>query len=183
MRFKNNLSSRINLINLFRELWQEHIIWTRSFIVSTVSGLNDLEFVTNRLLRNPTDFANVLKLYYGVENAKIFEKLFSEHLKLAASLINNLLKGNMEAAEHERRNWYKNADEILDFLNKLSPYMSIKKFQTLFYHHLKAVEDSFHFRFTDHYGQEIINFDVMQSEAMKMADIMSNAILDQFYNR
>ena len=67
MRARNNLSTKINLINLFRELWEEHIMWTRSFIISTVSELDDIEYVTHRLLRNPTDFANVFRLYYGDE--------------------------------------------------------------------------------------------------------------------
>jgi len=55
MRSMNNLTARINLINLFRELWEEHIFWTRNFIISAIAGLDDLEYVTNRLLRNPTD--------------------------------------------------------------------------------------------------------------------------------
>lgn len=179
----NNLTNKINLINLFRELWQEHIVWTRSFIVSAVSKLNDLEFVTNRLLRNPTDFANVLKLYYGEDIAKQFEKLLTEHLTIAASLVTNLREKNSEAAEEDRANWYKNGNEIIDFLAKISPYMSIKRFQTLFYHHLRTTEDAAIYRIGERYPQEIINFDVIQSEALKMADIMSYGILEQFYSR
>ncbi len=183
MRPKNNLTIMINLINLFRELWQEHIFWTRNFIISTVSELDDLEFVTNRLLRNPTDFANILKLYYGNEKAKKFETLFREHLTIAGSLVNHAKAGDIEAANEDRRNWYKNADEIVAFLASINPYWNMKKFQTLFYHHLKMTEDEAMYRLNGRYAQDIINFDVIQAEALKMADIMSCGIIDQFYSK
>lgn len=183
MRAGNNISAKINLINLFRELWEEHIMWTRSFIISTVSELDDLEYVTHRLLRNPTDFANVFRLYYGDEIAKEFEKLFTEHLTIAANLVNHAKAGDTEAANQDRSDWYKNADEIISFLASINPYWSMKKFQSLFYHHLKMTEDEAVYRLTGKYAQDIINYDIIQSEALKMADIMSYGILEQFYYR
>lgn len=181
MRSKNSLTAKINLINLFRELWQEHIFWTRNFIISAVAGLEDLEFVTNRLLRNPTDFANVLKLYYGTEIAKKFESLFREHLTIAASLVNHAKAGDTEAANEDRRDWYKNADEIIDLLGSINPYWNMKKFKSLFYQHLKMTEDEATYRLNGKYAQDIINFDLIQADALKMADIMSYGILEQFY--
>ncbi len=62
----------IILNNTLRKLWEQHIMWTRSFIISTVDNLGDIEFVTKRLLRNPSDFAAVLKNYYGSEKADKF---------------------------------------------------------------------------------------------------------------
>lgn len=181
MRSKNNLTTKISLIILFRELWEEHIFWTRNFIISTISELDDLEFVTNRLLQNPTDFANVLKLYYGPEIANEFERLFREYLTIAASLVNHAKAGDTEAANEDRENWYKNADEIAAFLAKINPYWNMKKFLSLFYQHLKMTENEATYRLTGKYAQDIINFDLIQADALKMADIMSYGILEQFY--
>ena len=47
-----------------RKLWSQHVYWTRFFIISTAEKLQDLKYVTNRLLENPGDFAEVLKLFY-----------------------------------------------------------------------------------------------------------------------
>ena len=57
------------LRDTLRKLWEQHVMWTRSFIISTSSNLGDLTFVTNRLLQNPKDFADVLRPIYGRKKA------------------------------------------------------------------------------------------------------------------
>lgn len=48
------------LMNRIRQLWEQHVYWTRFFIISTAADLGDLEPVTNRLLQNPKDFAKAV---------------------------------------------------------------------------------------------------------------------------
>ena len=51
-----------------RKLWEDHVTWTRQFIVSaaTESGnLADIGPTTDRLLANQTDIGNALKPFYG----------------------------------------------------------------------------------------------------------------------
>ena len=51
-----------------RKLWEDHVVWTRQFIVSaaTESGnLPDIGPTTDRLLANQTDIGNALKPFYG----------------------------------------------------------------------------------------------------------------------
>ena len=60
---------QILLMNQIRQLWTQHVYWTRFFIISTASGLSDLGPVTNRLLQNPKDFARLLAPIYGMKTA------------------------------------------------------------------------------------------------------------------
>lgn len=60
---------QICLMNQIRRLWTQHVYWTRFFIISTADDLEDLEAVTNRLLRNPKDFAHLLTPIYGMKTA------------------------------------------------------------------------------------------------------------------
>ena len=55
---------QVELLNELRMLWEQHIHWTRSFIISTAANLGDLEPVTNRLLQNPGDFGKVFRMFY-----------------------------------------------------------------------------------------------------------------------
>ena len=48
-----------------RKLWEDHITWTRLFIVSATAGLPDTDATTQRLLANQTDIGNAIKPYYG----------------------------------------------------------------------------------------------------------------------
>lgn len=177
MKYQN----QINIINTFRKLWEQHIMWTRSFIISTAADLGDLSNVTERLLHNPTDFAMVLRNYYGPEKAKRFEALLKDHLLIAASLVNNAKKGNTDEVAKDRKRWYENADELSIFLSEINPYWSMRKFRSLFYDHLKMTEDEAVFRLNNKYPLDIMIYDSIESQALKMADFMSYGIINQFY--
>jgi hypothetical protein len=162
-----------------RTLWEQHGLWTRSFIVSKVMDLPDLQFVTERLLRNPTDFAHVLDPFYG-EQSKEFERLLREHLLIAAEFLDNSKKGDKEDANADRNEWYKNADEIAYFLSRLNPYWSYPEWKDMMRHHLKLVEDEAVLRMTGKYKEDIELYDTIEEQALQMADTMSKGLISQF---
>lgn len=176
----NNYQRRCHIINTFRKLWEQHSIWTRSFIISTAEGLGDLELVTKRLLRNPIDFANELKKYYGADKAKQFEKLLTEHLTIGAQLVNAAKAGNVNAANVARKKWYQNADQIAAFLAGINPYWSEKDWQAMLYEHLKLVEEEAIYRLKGQYAADIALYDEIETQALEMADMMATGIARQF---
>lgn len=89
-----NVFLRQQLLNTLHRLWFEHVMWTRFFLISTAFDLPDLDLVTKRLLRNPTDFAAVLKTFYPGTKVDQFEQLFTEHLLIAAQLVNAAKRGD-----------------------------------------------------------------------------------------
>lgn len=68
-----NCDKIIILNNTLRKLWEQHIMWTRSFIISTVDDLGDIDFVTKRLMRNPSDFSEVLKSITAMQRRMNFK--------------------------------------------------------------------------------------------------------------
>ncbi|MDF2821157.1 MAG: hypothetical protein K0R15_1598 [Clostridiales bacterium] len=172
--------NQIYLINIFRKLWEQHVMWTRSFIISTVSELGDLEYVTERLLANPSDFADALRHFYGNEKSNRFEKLLTDHLLIAANLLNNAKAGNSDSVKEDRKNFYKNGDDIITFLSQINPYWSPNKFKPLFYNHLNMVENEAIYRLNEQYDLDVKLYDMMESEALLMADLMSTGIINQF---
>lgn len=175
-----NCNNRINLINTFRNLWQQHSIWTRSFIISTAANLGDLQYVTKRLMRNPTDFAAALKKYYGPEKAMKFDSLLSDHLSIAGKIVNAAKAGNTDTVNEERRKWYANADAIADFLASINPNWSKNEWKMLLYDHLKMVESEAVLRLNGEYEKDIAQFDALEDQALMMADYMANGIAKQF---
>jgi hypothetical protein len=175
-----NCNNRINLINTFRKLWEEHAMWTRSFIISAVDNLADLQFVTKRLMRNPTDFAAVLKKYYGMENAMKFDNLLSDHLSIAGKIVNAAKAGDTETVNELRTKWYANADAIADFLSSINPYSSKNEWKMMLYDHLKLVENEATGRINKDYQKDIAQYDTMEDQVLLMADAMANGIAKQF---
>lgn len=51
-------------------LWIDHVLWTRSFIVSDVASLHDKDEVIQRLLKNQDDIGNSIKPFLWRESRK-----------------------------------------------------------------------------------------------------------------
>lgn len=173
-------SRQIDLINTFRKLWEEHVMWTRLFIISTIADSQDLDLVTKRLLQNPVDFSNVLRRFYGYDNAKHFEQLLTDHLSIAAKLLNDAKAGNTNAVDEDRKNWFANANEIADFLSGINPYWKKEEWQNMLYDHLRMTEKEATNHLTSQFASDITDFDDIQKQALKMADYMAQGIMNQF---
>lgn len=179
----NNCRMQRDLTLAFRDLWMQHVVWTRLFIISTVSGLNDLKYVTNRLLRNPKDFEKILVQYYGQQKAGKFQNLLTEHLLIAANLVNAAKDGKTDLVESERKKWYANADEISDFLASINCFWSVKSWKAMLYDHLEMTEAEAVQRIEGHYENDISEFDKISTQALKMADYMAVGIRKQVNGR
>lgn len=170
---------QICLMNQLRKLWSQHVYWTRFFIISTAAELGDLEPVTNRLLQNPKDFARLFATFYGMEMAGQFQELFTQHLLIAAELVNAAKAQEADKAKEARRRWYKNAEEIAEFLATHNPCWDEAKWKSLLYSHLQMTEKEATLRLGGQYAEDIHIFDEIEEEALKMADYMFCGILKQ----
>ncbi len=166
-----------NIDIILKKLWSDNIIWTRFFIISAISGIGDLQIITKRLVKNPTDFANVLKKYYGEENAKRFEALMMDHLLIGIKLINTAKSGNINSIKGMRTQWYKNADEIAELLASINSNWSSSEWQKMLYENLKLTEDQVIKRFGRQYNEDILSFEKIDSLSIKMAEIMAEGIM------
>lgn len=63
-----------------RKLWIDHVLWTRSFIISDISSLEDKSLVLERLLKNQDDIGNSIKSYYGEDAGNKLATLLIEHI-------------------------------------------------------------------------------------------------------
>jgi hypothetical protein len=168
------------LSNAMRRLWMEHVMWTRSFIISTAANLGDLQFVTKRLLRNPDDFADMLRPLYGNENAMKFKNFFTDHLMIAAELVNAAKAGDKITADAKREKWYQNAEDIANVLSEINSYWNRNIWLTMLSDHLNMTENEAVQILTGQYDASITQYDAIQKEALEMADYMSSGIIRQF---
>ncbi len=169
-----------NLKDIFRKLWEQHIMWTRAYIISTAADLGDLQSVTRRLLQNPGDFANEFRKYYGDNKARDFANLLSEHLLIAARLVNDAKMQNTQAVEAGEKKWYENADAIAEFLAGINPYWSRQEWRNMLYEHLRLTKNEAVYRLSGQFDADIILYDSIEDSALKMADYMAQGIEGQF---
>lgn len=155
-------------------------MWTRAFIMSTVMELPDLKSTTARLLRNPSDFAKVLCVFYGDSKAKCFEKLLTEHLMIGGDLVNASKNKNTALADKLRKQWYENADKIAAFLARINPNWNESVWRKMLYSHLEMTEREAGLFINQKYEDAIKLYAAIESEAFEMADIMTRGIIKQF---
>jgi len=168
------------LSNHMRLLWEQHVYWTRLFILSIAFGLPDTKFVADRLLRNPKDFEEALKPFYGKDIAAKFAALFTSHLTIAAELVMAAKAGDNAAAADAEKRWYANAYEIADFLSSINPYWSAQEWRKMLYDHLAMTKAEAVDILTQKYGDSINVFDSIEQQALMMADAMIQGLVKQF---
>ena len=172
--------AELDLMNNIRTLWEQHGAWTRMAITSMVFGLPDEDLVINRLLQNPVDFANALKLFYGDKMASKFSDLLKDHLVIAAQLVKAAKAGDNKSATEAEKKWYENANEIADFLNYLNPFWSKESWKVMLHEHLALVKAEAVAMLSKDYAAGIKVYDKIESQSLEMADMMSQGIIKQF---
>ncbi len=163
-----------------REIWEQHVFWTRLLIVSITEHLNDEPDTTSRLLRNANDMADLYRIYYGSEVADVIAKLINDHLVIAANLVHAIITGNSNEVNNLNASWYKNADEIASALSSINPSYNQEKLRQMLYTHLDLTKEEVTNRINNNRKKEIEVFDEVEKEALMMADYLTEGIYRQF---
>jgi hypothetical protein len=122
-----------------RMLWEDHITWTRLYIVSALAGLPDKEATTQRLLQNQTDIGNAIKPFYGDAAGAKLTALLRDHILIAAELIDAAKAGDAPKQDAAKKRWTANADEIAAFLSGANPKnWSLADAKAMMHAHLDA---------------------------------------------
>jgi hypothetical protein len=167
-----------------RRLWEDHITWTRLFIVSASADLPDTPATTRRLLRNQDDIGDAIKPFYGHAAGKRLTTLLKEHITVAAALLAAAKAGDQGAVEDQSRAWYRNADEIADFLAKANPdNWPRKEMRSMMSEHLDLTLTEAVAHLEQRHRVDIRTYDRIHRQILEMADMLSDGIAAQFPKR
>jgi hypothetical protein len=163
-----------------RQLWEDHVIWTRNVILCLVDNLPGTDQAVNRLLQNQVDIGNAIKPYYGKEAGDKLTDLLKAHINIAADVVNAAKAGNTTALDEANKKWSANADEISAFLSQANPNWPLADMKMMMYDHLKLTTDEAVQRIKKDYAADIIAYDRVHDEILKMSDMLANGIAQQF---
>ena len=79
--------SRMAFHDSMRELWVDHVVYTRNVIISAAAGLPDTGVVVERLLQNQDEIGNAIKPYYGEAAGSQLTALLRSHIQLAGRVL------------------------------------------------------------------------------------------------
>jgi hypothetical protein len=170
--------------SMMRKLWEDHITFTRLFIVSAATlpdVLPDTDATVARLLQNQVDIGNAIKRFYGAAAGDQLTTLLKEHITTAAELVAAAKAGDATKAADAKTRWYANADEIAAFLHNANPKnWPLDDLKMMMKDHLDLTLEEAVARLQGNYAADIAAYDKVHREILTMSDALANGIIRQF---
>ena len=166
-----------------RTLWEDHIAWTRNYIISTLADLPDADKVAERLLKNQDEIGNVIKPFYGDEAGKKLSSLLRDHILIAAEVVKAAKTGNQKDMDKAREKWLKNADDIAVFLSGANPNLPRKALEDMLRKHLEFTTQEVTARLKKDWAADIDAYDKGQMHILNFSDVLTAGIIKQFPGR
>jgi hypothetical protein len=162
-----------------RELWEDHVLWTRVFLIDSIAGLPDTPAATDRLLQNQVDIGDAVRPIYGDAAADQLTALLTEHILGAAEVLEAAMVGDDAGFEAANAAWYQNGYEIAAFLASANPHWSVEDLAAMMNEHLDLTLDEATARLTGDWDADVAAYDAIEVEILDMSDVLSAGISAQ----
>jgi hypothetical protein len=164
-----------------RKLWEDHVTWTRLYIVSAVAGLPDATATATRLLQNQTDIGTAIKPYYGDAAGNALTGLLKEHIGVAVDIIVAAKAGDSAKFEAADKKWYANMDEISAFLSAANPKAwPMAQLRPMMRMHLDLTLAEATARLHGDWAADVSAYDQVHAHILQVADQLTDGIAAQF---
>jgi hypothetical protein len=174
-------ASQTEFDKAMRKLWEDHVTWTRLYIVSAEDNLPDKAATTQRLLQNQSDIGNAVAGFYGDAAGAKLTALLKDHILGAAALIEAAKSGDKAKVSDASAKWYANADEIAAFLSGANPQnwpLADMKSGMKMHLDLTLQEATDHMQ--GHYDADVQDYDKIHNHILGLSDLLSSGIEKQF---
>lgn len=176
-------SAQINPVQFRRDvrvLWEDHVAWTRLFIVSAVADLPDTDATAARLLQNQADIGDAIAQFYGEEAGAQLEGLLRDHILIAGDLIAAAKAGDNARVEDRSAAWYANADEIAELLAAANPAWPVDTLKDMMRGHLDQTLAEATAQLTGDFEASVAEYAHIATHILQMADTLADGIITQF---
>jgi hypothetical protein len=166
-----------------RQLWEEHVTWTRMAVVSLVAGSLDTNATVARLLRNQTDIGNAITPFYGRIAGAALTKELRAHILIAADVIAAAKAGDQAKLAAEQARWRANAADIATLLSRANQHWKRAALVAMLGEHLRLTTQEVVARLQGKWAADVAAYDRIHLHALHMADTFSAGIKAQFPGR
>jgi hypothetical protein len=163
-----------------RKLWEDHITYTRNYIISALARLPDTDSVAKRLLANQDDIGNAVKPYYGDEAGQKLAALLRDHILIATEVVKAAKAGKKTDLEMAQKKWSANGDDIAAFLAKANPNWPEQTLKDMLQKHLQLTTGEVVGRLKKDWASDIKSYDDGHAHMLMFADMLTDGIVKQF---
>lgn len=163
-----------------RQLWEEHLVYTRNYIISAVANLPDGDAIAGRLLKNQDDIGNAIKPYYGDAAGTKLTALLRDHILIATEVVGAAKAGDKQKLGDAQKKWSANGNDIAAFLSGANPNWPRKDLDAMLQKHLELTTGEVVGRLTKDWALDIRSYDAGHAHMLMFADMLTNGIARQF---
>lgn len=167
-----------------RKLWEDHITWTRLYIVAATADLPEKDSTARRLLQNQEDIGNAIKPFYGDAAGAKLTALLKDHILIAVDIVDAAKKSEASKKDDAVRRWSANADEIASFLSGANPgNWPLADMKKMMRDHLDLTTQELVAHLQKNWAADVQAYDRVHDEILRMSDMLSSGITSQFPDR
>jgi hypothetical protein len=164
-----------------RKLWEDHITWTRVYIINVAADMPEADATAERLLQNQVDIGNAIKPFYGDEAGEGLTALLKDHILIAADLLAAAKAGDNPKVEEANARWQDNANQIAALLSGANPdHWPQAEMEAMMKSHLDLTLQEATARLNGDWAADIAAYDQVHEDILKMADMLADGIVAQF---
>jgi hypothetical protein len=172
--------SSAELRTAMRKLWEDHITYTRNYIISAVADLPDTDAVAKRLLRNQDDIGDAIKPFYGDDAGKKLSELLRDHILIATEVVKAAKANDKQNLEQSQKKWSANGKDIAAFLSGANPNWSKSQLEDMLQKHLDLTTGEVVGRLKKDWEADIRSYDKGHEHMLMFADALTEGIVKQF---
>jgi hypothetical protein len=172
--------SAVSLDLAMAKLWEDHITWTRNYIISDLADLGDKAAVAERLLKNQDDLGNAVKPFYGKEAGDKLAALLKDHILIATEVVAAAKAGKTNDLKAASKKWYANADDIAKLLGEANPRVPLTIIKSMLYKHLEYTTGEVTSRLKGDWKADIEFYDKGHAHMLMLSKALCDEIHKQF---
>ena len=180
---KETSSKEIELRQNMRKLWEDHLTYTRNYIISVLADLEDADAVAKRLFQNQEEIGAAIKPYYGREAGDQLTALLKEHISIATEVVAAAKAGNDEEVTTAQQKWSSNGKAIATFLSGANPNWPESDLTDMLQKHLDLTTDEVVSRLKKDWDKDIESYDKGHEHMLMFADDLTDGIVKQFADK
>jgi hypothetical protein len=163
-----------------RKLWEDHITYTRNYIISAVADLPDQQAVANRLMTNQDEIGAAIKPYYGDEAGNKLAQLLRDHISIATEVVAAAKSGDKGKLDAAQAKWTANGKDLAAFLSGANSNWDKATLEAMLQKHLDLTSGEVVARLGKHWDADIQAYDDGHAHMLTFADALTDGIAKQF---
>lgn len=130
---------QLNMMHQSKLILRELVLWIRFYMISAYAKLGDKEEVYNKLASIPSEFGNIIRLFFGDTIADTYTGFFGLQILLIRNLIDNQIQSDMKGVRDTINQLYDVSERRALYLGQYNQFWNQKELNSLTYTFLSYV--------------------------------------------